>query len=222
MTVVEDYQARTEELAATTAASVLTLYAALQAGGLTPAAAIEVMAAVVNTANAAATTLADVFTAAQVEVATGEPTPPTGVAPRDDGDRLTKAVTTILDDLPADPSTVTNVTVDDPEQADNAEPDPSATAAMRLERLARAEPLEAGHVAVEVVIARIPRPIGWVRELDSDPCPRCERWAEDGRVFDKDAHFKRHLGCACTQRIVMSDSETRSSTTETTTQEKAS
>ena len=216
--VVDQYQERAEELAAGTAASVLAVYAAMQAGGMPPAQAVAVIAATVNIANAAAWSLADVFTVAQVEEVTARPQPPTGAAPRDESARLTTAVETILGDLdevtPKEPPKA-----DDPEQADK--PDPVETAAMRLERLARSEPLEAGHVAVEVVIERIPRPIGWVRVLDDDPCERCVRWAEDGRVFDKDAHFKRHLNCNCQQRIVMPGSETRSSATEKTTQEKA-
>lgn len=211
--VVDQYQQRAEELAAGTAASVLAVYAAMQAGGLPPAQAVAVIAATVNVANAAAWSLADVFTVAQVEAVTARPQPPTGVAPRDDSERLTKAVTTILDDLPAAPEA----------EQPSTEPDspvPSELAANRLERLARSEPLEAGHVAVEVVIDRLPQPVGWVRVLDADPCERCVRWAEDGRVFDKDAHFKRHLNCNCQQRIVMPGSENHSTTTETT-QEKA-
>ncbi|BBX69591.1 hypothetical protein [Mycolicibacterium psychrotolerans] len=218
MSVVEDYQAQTEALAAATAAQMLALYAALQAGGLSPPAATEAMAAVVNVANAAATTLADLFVTAQIEVASREPAPPTGIAPTDDGPRLTKAVATILDDLDDDepddlddgpaeeraddePAEEGSESSDAEEPAENA--DPVDTAAMRLERLARAEPLDTGQDIVVEIINRLPQVEGWTRVLDADPCERCQRWAEDGRVFPKDAHFKRHLNCNCQQQIVM-------------------
>lgn len=208
MSVVEDYQDQTEALAASTAASVLELYSAMLAGGMTPTAASEAMAAVVNVANAAATTLADLFVTAQIEVAVGQPAPPTGIAPTDEGPRLVKAVETILDDLDDEVEDT-----DDPtEGTESAETHPVETAAIRLERLARAEPLESGHVAVEVVIERLPQAEGWTRVLDADPCERCQRWAEDGRVFPKDHHFKRHLNCNCQQQIVLSNIETSSDT----------
>ncbi|MFS0898930.1 hypothetical protein [Mycolicibacterium litorale] len=222
MTVVEDYQAQTEALAAATAAQMLALYAALQAGGLSPPAATEAMAAVVNVANAAATTLADLFVSAQIEVASGAPAPPTGIAPTDDGPRLTKAVATILDDLDDEDEEPDDEEPDD-EEPDDEEPadgdddeepaadeepaektdDPVDTAATRLERLARAEPLDTGQDIVVEIINRLPQVEGWTRVLDADPCERCQRWAEDGRVFPKDAHFKRHLNCNCQQQIVM-------------------
>ena len=200
MSGVEDDQAQTEALAAATAAQMLALYAALQAGGLTPTAASEAMAAVVNVANAAATTLADLFVTAQIEVAAGEPTPPTGIAPADDSERLGKAVTTILDDLD---DAADEPAEDTEDEEDSADTDPVDTAAMRLERLARAEPLDTGQAVTVEIINRLPRVEGWKRVLDADPCERCQRWAEDGRVFPKDAHFKRHLNCNCQQEIVM-------------------
>lgn len=171
-------QERSDALAASTAAQMSVLYAALLAGGLTPAEATAAMAAAVNAANAAATTLADVFVSAQVEMAAGVPSPPTGVAPRDEFARLSQAVSTVLDDQDAD------------------------TAGMRLERLARSEPLDTGQAAAEEIVTRLPAVTGWTRVLDADPCERCRRWAEGGRVFPKDHHFKRHHGCKCQMQIV--------------------
>ncbi|WP_084021653.1 hypothetical protein [Mycobacterium avium] len=218
MTVVEDYQEQAEALAASTAAQMLALYAALQAGGIAPSTAVEAMAAVVNAANAAATTLADVFVSAQVEAAAGVPSPPTGIAPRDDLERLAKAVETILDDLgavprprqaetPSDLQRATAPSLRDTGQRVGAvarpdEPDPAETAAMRLERLARSEPLETGQSVSVEVINRLPRAVGWTRKLDADPCERCQRWAENGRVFPAGHHFKRHYGCNCAAEIV--------------------
>lgn len=197
MTVVEDYQEQAEALAASTAAQMLGLYAALQAGGLAPSTAVETMAAVVNAANAAATTLADVFASAQIEAAAGVPSPPTGIAPRDDSERLVKAVSTILDDLPeAAPAEAAGP------DGDADEPDPAEKAANRLERLARSEPLDTGQAVTVEIVNRLPLVRGWTRKLDADPCERCVRWAEDGRVFPTDHHFKRHYGCNCQMQIV--------------------
>lgn len=215
MTVVDDYQAQTEALAASTAAGVLALYAALQTGGLAPATVIPAMAAVIATANAAATTLADVGVSAQIEAATAHPQPATGIAPRDDTERLAKAVETILDDPGDEPKVepVSSVDTDsEPVSDPGVEPEPDP-AAKRLERLARAEPLETGQAVTVEIINRIPRVAGWTRVLDADPCERCQRWAEDGRVFPKDAHFKRHLNCNCQQQVVVTGGETSSDTT---------
>ncbi|WP_422747915.1 hypothetical protein ACN27E_07565 [Mycobacterium sp. WMMD1722] len=181
--VVDDYQHETEALAASTVAAVLALYAALQAGALPPAVVVTAVAAVIATANAAATTLADVAVSAQIEAATGAPAPPTGIAPSDDTERLARAVATVFDDA------------DEP-----AEP-----AGMRLERLARSEPLEKGHAVTAEIVNRSAAVEGWTRRLDADPCERCVRWAEDGRVFPKGHHFKRHYGCNCQAEIVTTE-----------------
>ena len=208
MTVVDDYQAQTEALAASTAAGVLALYSALQSGGLAPAVVVPAMASGIATANAAATTLADVAVSAQIEVASGIPTPPTGIAPRDDTERLTKAVQTVLDDVPDKPAAVDT---DKPVVADTDEHDDEPTAdtderdstSKRLERLARSEPLDTGQAVTVEVIIENPLVKGWTRVLDANPCERCVRWAEDGRVFPKGHHFKRHLNCNCQQQIVV-------------------
>ncbi|RUP03028.1 MAG: hypothetical protein EKK34_22080 [Mycobacterium sp.] len=265
--VVEQYQSQTEALAAASAAQMLALYAALQAGGLAPSEAVAAMAGLVNAANAAATTLADVAVSTQIEAASGVPTPPTGIAPRDDSERLVKAVQTILDDLDedqdhgdepdddedqADERDSDDLDKDhgdelededhDEEQADETredhadedraeapredhepdqghagEPDqdhasddhadPSEVAANRLERLARSEPLDTGQAVTVEIIDRLPQVEGWTRLLDADPCARCVRWAEDGRVFPTGHHFKRHYGCSCQMQIVTKEIE---------------
>jgi hypothetical protein len=242
VTVVEDYQEQTEALAASTVAAVLALYAAVQAGGVAPAALAPAIAAVVATANATATTLADLAVSAQIERATGVPTPPTGITPRDDTERLNKALETILDDLPEpddepDPPDEDDLADDDvaepddlpepddepdppdeddepdePEpdeeiHADEDEPDPVETAATRLERLARSEPLDTAQAVTVEIINRLPVVTGWMRKLDADPCARCQRWAENGRVFPQGHHFKRHYGCNCAAEIVTTTTE---------------
>ncbi|MDG4667814.1 hypothetical protein [Mycobacterium sp. 236(2023)] len=219
-TSVENYQGLTDDLAGETAAAVLTVYAAYLAGRAGPNAAAEAIAAVIATANAAATTLADLFVAAQVERATGKPQPPTGIAPRDDSERLTKAVATVLDDLD-DAEDVDDVPVEDTDAEPEADEDraaadddedraedettPEDTAAMRLERLARSEPLDTGQAITVEIVNRLPQVTGWRRVLDADPCERCTRWAEDGRVFPKGHHFKRHFNCNCQMEVVTTE-----------------
>ena len=203
--VVDEYQARTEALAASTVAGVLALYTALRAGELAPASVVPAMAAVIATANAAATTLADVAVSAQIEMATASPQPPTGIAPRDDTARLESAVETILDDLaertPVEaPAAEPNDPADDTDAAAD-EPDPAEKAEHRLERLARSEPLDTAQAITIEIVDRLPVVTGWRRKLDADPCQRCVRWAEDGRVFPTGHHFKRHYGCNCAAEI---------------------
>ncbi|PND58133.1 hypothetical protein CRM90_09100 [Mycobacterium sp. ENV421] len=171
------YQELTADLAGWTAAAALHVYVS---SGLSRAETIAAIAAVVAAGNAAAATLAALFVATSVERATRAATPPTGIAPPvDDTERLARAVATVLDDTAADPS-----------------------ASMRLERLARSEVLDTGQQTVAEIITQLPVVTGWRRVLDADPCERCVRWAEDGRIFPKDAHFKRHYGCNCQTEIV--------------------
>lgn len=197
--VVDEYQAQTEALAASTVAGVLALYTALRAGELAPASVVPAMAAVIATANAAATTLADVAVSTQIETATARPQPPTGIAPRDDTERLIKAVETIIDDLP-EPAPVEEPATEPDDPADR--PDPAEKAEHRLERLARSEPLDTAQAITIEIVDRLPVVTGWRRKLDADPCTRCQRWAEDGRVFPTGHHFKRHYGCNCAAEIV--------------------
>lgn len=229
MTDVQRYQEITDGLAAETAAAVLMVYGSWKTAQVGPNALVAAIASVIATANAAATTLADLFVTAQIERRTGRPQPPTGIAPRDDTPRLRKAVQSILDDDPdirpdgdpdIEPVPVVNpepepvaevqpVPAPEPEAALEpehrpepvAEPEPDETA-NRLERLARSEPLDTGQAITVEIINRIPVVKGWTRKLDADPCQRCVRWAEDGRVFHPKAHFKRHFGCNCQQEIV--------------------
>ncbi|MGP4054410.1 hypothetical protein ACTWP6_06230 [Mycobacterium sp. 4D054] len=214
MTSVEHYQELTDDLATETAKGVLTVYAAYRVSSAGSNAVAEAIATVIATANAAATTLADLFVAAQIEAATGVPQPPTGIAPTDDTERLIKAVETILDDLddaadepddePAEEPD-TDEDRDDTDEDPADEPDPIEKAAMRLERLARSEPLETGAEIVVEIVNKLPQVTGWRRVLDADPCERCTRWAEDGRVFPKGHHFKRHFNCNCQMEVVTTE-----------------
>lgn len=241
--VVDEYQSQTEALATSTVAAVLGLYATLQAGELAPATVTPAIAAVIATANAAATTLADLSVAAQIEVAAGVPTPPTGIAPRDDTDRLTVAVETIMSSSSIS-ATSSTTSVDEPDEIDEPQPDDEPdddeidepepdeideptpvdaqpdtvdepaekpqrdSLAVRLERLARSEPLAAAQAVSAEIVAAAPSVEGWRRVLDADPCGRCVRWAEDGRVFPADHHFKSHYGCNCQLEVVVIEGKT--------------
>ncbi|SLL01448.1 Uncharacterised protein [Mycobacteroides abscessus subsp. abscessus] len=173
---VEQYQADTEALAASTVVGVLAVYAALQAGQVSVPEAGLVIATAVVTANAVATTLADAYVAAHIEQATGVPTPTVGLPPRDDTERLTKAVEKILD-----------------EQED----EPVDTAAMRIERLAHSEPLAAAQQSTVEVMAGQPAVVGWRRQMDADPCELCQFWYSGGRIYRTTTAFQSHPGCNC-------------------------
>lgn len=172
MTAVEDYQQRTGQLAASTVAQVAAIYAVWEAGRITTAELTALVAAAVNAANAAASTLADAYVAAHVEQFLGIPTPTVGRPPRDDTDRLVQAVRTILDD--------------------DAEVAPS-----RFERLAHSEPLETAQRATVEVMAAQPEVIGWRRQMDANPCELCEWWYADGRIYKTTTEFRQHPGCNC-------------------------
>lgn len=180
---VENYQAQTEALAARTAVQVASINAALQAGDLSVPDAELLIASVVDAANNLASLLADQYVSVTVETATGAATPVSGAAPTDDVDRLAKAVSTVL--------------TEDGE----ADPDPG----MRLERLARSEPLEAGQRVVAEVMAEHPQVEGWTRHMDGDPCQLCRWWWREGRVWPKEHPFQQHKGCNCQPKIVVAE-----------------
>ena len=69
--MIEDYQAQTAALAAGTVTQVSAIYAAFQAGQITQAETAQLVASVINLANATAATLADAFISAQIEVQIG-------------------------------------------------------------------------------------------------------------------------------------------------------
>ncbi|MBA2785699.1 hypothetical protein H1J40_19255 [Mycobacterium canettii] len=205
MTLVGDYQARTGALAGRTAARVAEVYAALRAGHITTEEAEELIAVLVNAANAAAFTLADTYVALQIEKATTLPAPSTGIAPADDYDRLLRAAHTILDGLigmlkpPAAGG--------QPRGRELApDSDPVEVAGMRLERLARSEPLETGQNAAVAAMIEQPLVEGWTRQMDDDPCQLCQWWWRNGRIWPKAHPFQHHKGCNCAPKIVLAKS----------------
>jgi|GEM_PF-1355260 len=187
-TLVEQYQTDTDALAAKTAAGALAVYAAWQAGDVSLPEAAALIATAVVTANAAAGALADAYVAAHIERATGVPTPTVGLPPRDDTERLTKAVRTILDGT----DETVNVKVSS-EPAD----EPPDTAAMQIERLAHSEPLRAAQRATLAVMDAQPTVTGWRRQMDADPCELCTFWWAGGRIYRTTTVFHSHPGCNC-------------------------
>lgn len=270
MTVVEDYQAATEQLAASTQAEVRAIYLRLVSGEITREDAVLLTAAAINRANASSVTLADVYLAAQIEAATGLPTPATGVLPVDSSERLIKAVRTILFD-PATPAAqmtkeqisqrITDVGLDPKDwkiaaiarsvnesirEADELreEPHPIYTgedfielvnenpghddapvlnsddythvpdlweaeaeggSIGRLERLARAEPLDSAQRFSMDAIKKQRHVEGWTRQMDADPCQLCKWWWREGRIWPKEHPFQRHKGCNCQPKIVVAE-----------------
>jgi hypothetical protein len=275
VTAVDQFQVQTEALAADTQRQVLAVYAAWQAGQISQADAELAIAGIINRANAAGVTMADVFVAAQIEEAARVPVPTTGVAPIDDSARLAQAVHTILTAPPKAKLTraevsqiITNGGLD-PKDWDVAaitkdtnatihqkiidmtggeehgplagvdffetvaetapagapaeklwadleagkyddtppvwEPEPEA-ADMRLERLARAEPLETAQRASVDAMAAQPLVEGWTRAMDADPCQLCVWWWREGRIWPKAHPFQSHKGCNCTPKVVLAKS----------------
>lgn len=196
---VEQYQADTEALAASTVVSALAFYAALQAGRVSVPEASLVIATAVVTANAVATTLADAYVAAHIEQATGVPTPTVGVPPRDDTDRLMKAVEKILNDTDTEETFNMNVTSTASSATEDTEGDVEQVdqAAMRIERLAHSEPLAAAQSSTIEVMAAQPVVVGWRRQMDADPCELCKWWYAGGRIYRTTTAFQSHPGCNC-------------------------
>lgn len=191
--MTEEYQAQTAAVAATAVTQAALVYAALQAGTVTGAEAVGLIAATVNAANAAAGGLADLYVAGQVEAVTGVPTPTIGIVPVDDTERLTAAVETVLDKLP-EPEMEHDATPIEPEGV-AVKQKPEIPAA--LERLARAEPLAAAQeTAVEAMDVQ-PKVIGWRRQLDAEPCELCRWWYADGRIYRTTTKFQQHPNCNC-------------------------
>ena len=95
--VVDAFQAQTERLAARTEAAVLGIYSATDGRARsTPTPPSRSSRQSINRANAAATALADIWLAVQIEMLARQPVPTIGVIPTDDSERLMKAADTIL------------------------------------------------------------------------------------------------------------------------------
>jgi hypothetical protein len=185
--IVANYQGHTERLVSTTQRRVAAVWAAFDAGQITGAEAQQLIAAIVNHSNASAVGMADRFIADQIEAAAGVPVPALGHPPADDLDRLHDAVATVLKAAPA------------------WQPGDTDSPSMRLHRLARSEPLHAGHRSAETAMRSHDAVKGWRRSMDGDACQLCQWWSRDGRIWP-DAHpFQSHQGCNCQPEAVMAE-----------------
>ena len=196
MTSVEAYQAQTAALAAGTAVQVAAVFAAVQAGAIVTAEAAGFIAAVVNGANASATTLADAYVSTRIETLTGVPTPPIGVPTVDAADRLEAAVQTILDEAEVPPTEPTASNGDAPSES-------LQKAQFRLTRLAQSEPLITTQIIAVEAMDKQPEVIGWRRVLDADPCELCRFLYANGRVYKTSTMFQRHPNCNCQPEPVL-------------------
>lgn len=208
------YQAATEALAAQTQSQALAVWTAYQSGRLARDQAVSLIAAVVNFSNASAVSLADAGISVQIEQAAGIPAPATGITPADATDRLLKAVDTILEegqtaaieseaDVIDVPAAADEPASDVPAEADSLQPPPDTQ--MRIERLARSEPLEAAQSATIEAMQRQPLVEGWTRQMDADPCQLCRWWWREGRIWPKEHPFQSHKGCNCTPKVVLAE-----------------
>ena len=195
MTAVDQFQAETEAVATATEREVVGIYTQLAAGLIAREAAVLLIAAAVNRANAVAVTLGDVWLAVQIEELAGQPVPTVGIAPRDHSERLAKPptpsfrrrhrrqpVTTDVDDDTRRPPGV------DPLGTRRTAGD-RATGRTRRHDAMQAQPLVKG----------------WTRQMDADPCQLCQWWWRNGRIWPKEHPFQHHKGCNCQPKIVLAE-----------------
>lgn len=199
MTAVDQFQAETEAVATATEREVVGIYTQLAAGLIAREAAVLLIAAAVNRANAVAVTLGDVWLAVQIEELAGQPVPTVGIAPRDHSERLVKAARTILFDDDTDAEPVTDEEVDE---------DSNDGPIGRLTRLARAEPLETAQQAVhDATTPCKPSPSSRAGRGRWTPIPAnsLPMVVRDGRIWPKEHPFQHHKGCNCQPKIVLAE-----------------
>lgn len=173
----DKYQTELEKLADATARAARR---AANRRNVTRATRAANVAAIVQRGNAQALALAESFTQRQLEGVTGRAVPAKGLLPVDDSERLLRAAKTIL-----------------------SEPDPLA----RVERLGASEVLYTAQGGVQESMTGRKRSrggyLGWVRQMEADPCERCRWWSRNGRVWPPDHRMPRHHNCRCVQRVVL-------------------
>lgn len=197
-------QAQAIALAEDTAATVAQFYTRYVESEIAKDAAILLIAAAINRANAAGVALGDAGIARQIEELSGQPTPTLGLLAVDESQRLLTATTTVLDGLP---DTETAEKTESP-SGSTVEPSTGVSredrARTRLERLGRSEPLEQVAKSATHAMQRQPLVEGWVRHMEPDACELC-RWIwRNGRVWPKEHPFQvMHHNDACTPRVVL-------------------
>ncbi len=172
-------------LTATTEAAIHDLWRKHQDGYLNEEMFTALAAAAIARANARAVTAGDVSVAIALTIQLGRAVAPVGLTPRDESERLGAAIGTVLAADVAYASTVD-------EQAESK--------ALRLGRLATAEPVSAAQGAMTEAMQRQPVE-GWTRGLSRGACPLCQSWA-DGEVRPAGVEMASHPGCSCVPQPV--------------------
>lgn len=162
------YRTTLLRLADGSAAAVETLWLALEAGTIDRAGFVARAAAVIATANARATTLADVALATTISVQLRRVVPALGIAPTDDVARLTAAAATVVD----------------------------LGTIGRAVRLGRSEPLDTAARVYSAGIRESPHVVGWERQTSGTACELCASWATAGILPDT-VEMNTHKGCSC-------------------------
>ena len=180
--------AAVDELAASSEAEVLALWARRDGGELAEDQFVILAAASVARHNAQAVALADLVVATSLTSQLARPVPPVGLPLIDHQPRLRDAIRTVIAEGIASVETAR-------EKLDSV--------AARLSRLARAEPARVAQSAMQQAMRRHPAVAGWTRGLSSKPCPLCRQWA-DGKIRSADIPMNRHAGCSCVPQPAVS------------------
>lgn len=180
----DDYQQRTEANATSTAAQVAAVVAAYRLARIDTPELPQWVATTIRAGAARAVSLADRALSFQLATTIGRPVPAVGLTlPTEMATSISTGVATVVDEsAQADPAD---------EELEN-----------RLERLAKAAPLDAGQQAHQEAMRAQGVP-GWTRQLDSDPCELCRALA-DGTVIPIRKTMVRHPGCSCVAVPVLS------------------
>jgi hypothetical protein len=137
---------------------------------------IQLLAAIVATANNRAVALADLAFATALTVKVGAVVPTMGLAaPVMQQDRLRKGAATLLGFA-----------------------DSGIDATERVGRFAFAEPLKMAQDAWANAVKSSGRVSGWRRNISANACQLCQWWSRDGRVWSDSVAFQTHKGCTCT------------------------
>lgn len=170
------YTEKVVALGARTEAKATEILRLWKAGQISKTEAIGTMSSLIAKANVKATALADASLAATLSLETGEAVPAIGVTQCSGGTILRRAIRKILNT-----------------------PTTEADMLMRVQRIARLEPIGQAARAHSKALAAQPAVEGWVRGMDADPCQLCRWWYRDGRVWPKNHPMPHHKGCTCTQ-----------------------
>ena len=149
--------------------------------GLPPATTAAIIGTGIALHNEMAASLADAALASTIERRTGRPTPSLGLRrPAGDEARLRDAAQQI---------------------ATQGDAPGEAPARARIERLATAEPLDAGRAATAQGMEQRGIP-GWTRRARPNACELCRSLA-DGSVFPASKTMYAHPGCGCVAEPVL-------------------